>query len=41
MMFMIPTPPTTIEMPATMVSIVETIERREPAGCRSSLPVTT
>ena len=36
MMFIIPIPPTTREIDATRVSIPETIDRRDPAGCMSS-----
>lgn len=36
MIFIIPTPPTIKEMEATNVSMPETIERSDPAGCISS-----
>ena len=40
-MFMTPMPPTISEIEATRVSMPETMERREPAGCISSALVMT
>ena len=39
--FMIPTPPTTKEIEATNVNILDTMERSEPAGWMSSALVIT
>lgn len=41
MIFMMPTPPTMREMEATRVSMLEMMERSEPAGWKLLLPVRT